>query len=902
MSNDNNTEDINSYLPADLLSSSPELQLMRQANRGLKVPPPKTTQEEVPVFGVVQPVKRQAPPAPTRISFPSPEEEALGIPMPQILPRIQPGQATHTYYQDEDEVQESEEGRYVPTGYITVDELVNGNIDEYTAYDEDLLDLLKFTQDSIKEDSTINVTSITEDPIKKNAAMAKIDNIATRRVLSRDLLYPANVKNYLIASVVNEIVGLGPLEPLWQDPTITEVIVNTPREVWIEREGSLMKANGIRFRSPEHIHQLSQRIVSASGNSFDQAHPTADSRLSDGSRVNLVHVSLAPKGGCITIRRFSKANRSIVDLVKAGALDYDMAGLLAKLVYNKASMLVVGGTSTGKALDIDTPIPTPKGFVKMGDLQVGDTVFDEQGKTTIVIGAYDEQLNRSCYAVKFSDGSVIVADAEHLWLTYDDKARGILHQEDSHSILVPGHSCEHSKSAVELLSEDLVKRKEPVAFTNGFSLAEFRARESEGLPSIKSTEDILSTLLIEKRYNHSIPIVANAVLLKQQVFGIEPRTMGSFLAMPMGLREEFLVVNKHLEQTILKTIPINYQGIPENYLFSSENQRREMLHGLESIIGSTSPGGYSSLTTASSQLRKDLQILLASLGYQVQLYEEIDSSHEKLYTIEYRAPHSIQDSHRYIVGITPVESRPVRCIRVINESHLFLAGTSFIPTHNTTMLNALSAFVPRNERVITIEDTLELRLHPRSHVVSLEARPKDAAQKNAIDIKDLVKNALRMRPDRIIVGEVRGAEALNMLEACNTGHEGSMSTVHANGPDEALARLAVMIAQGAEMPSDKVDWLVGSALDIMIQIRRYADGSRRISGIYEVPSVYDLAPGEQFRTIPLYEWQQTSVEDNGRVIGSYTEINKISDHLRKKLGLDFAPEFTWDDISAMAQN
>lgn len=897
----NNTDENQQQLPVDLLRSSPELLLVLQSNPEINIPVPEAKVMTRTNVDEVFPETTQVPLLGSVLTFRSPEEDSLGIPMLQPAKKAPTQGVSYTQETTPIDSVEPEEGLYISKGNITVDELINGNIDEYTAYDQDLLDLLKHTQDVIKEDASIDVTGITGDPIKRSDAMAKIDRIATTHIVSGPG-YPENVKNYLIASVVNEIVGLGPLEPLWQDPNITEIMVNTPREVWIERDGSLIRASGIRFRSQEHIYQLSQRIVSASGVSFDQAHPTADSRLADGSRVNLVHVSLAPKGGSISIRRFPKVNRSIVDLVKVGALNEEMATLLAKLIYNKATALVVGGTSTGKALDVDTPIPTPRGFARMGDLQVGDTVFDEQGKPTLVIGAYDEQLDRPCYRVLFSDGSSIVADAEHLWLTYDDKARRTIFNNDHHSIVVPAHSCEHSKSSVELLSEDLSKHKEAVGSISKFPLKELREKELEGFPSVKSTEEIRSTLLSDKHYNHSIPLVANAVILKQQIFGIEPRTMGSFLAMPLSLREEFLSINKHLAQTITKDVAVDYQGIPENYLFSSENQRREMLHGIESIIGTTSSSGYSSLTTTSFDLRSDLQTLLASLGYQVHSYDEAGTSHEKLYTLEYRVGHSIQDSHRYIVGITPVDSRPVRCIRVINESHLFLAGTSFIPTHNTTMLNALSAFIPRNERVITIEDTLELRLHPKSHVVAMEARPKDAAQKNAIEIKDLVKNALRQRPDRIIVGEVRGAEALNMLEACNTGHEGSMSTVHANGPDEALARLAVMIAQGGEMPSDKVDWLVGSALDIMIQIKRYSDGSRRISGIYEVPSIYSVAHGEQFRTIPLYVWEQEGLEDSGRVIGKYKKHHEISEDLTKKLGLKFARDFTWDEIKEMAQN
>jgi pilus assembly protein CpaF len=219
-------------------------------------------------------------------------------------------------------------------------------------------------------------------------------------------------------------------------------------------------------------------------------------------------------------------------------------------------------------------------------------------------------------------------------------------------------------------------------------------------------------------------------------------------------------------------------------------------------------------------------------------------------------------------------------------------------TGKTTMLNALSAAIPRYERVVTIEDSLELRLHPESHVAAMEARPSDASGQNAVPIRSLVKNALRMRPDRIIVGEIRDQAALDMLQACNTGHEGSMSTVHANGPSEAVARLAVMVAQGGEIPADKVDWLVGSALDLIVMIRRYKDGSRRVSGVYEVPEA-DSIGGGPLTTIPLWEWKRLGEDENGRITGEYRKVNDLSQKLRDKLGLDFEPMLSYDDLKAL---
>jgi pilus assembly protein CpaF len=152
----------------------------------------------------------------------------------------------------------------------------------------------------------------------------------------------------------------------------------------------------------------------------------------------------------------------------------------------------------------------------------------------------------------------------------------------------------------------------------------------------------------------------------------------------------------------------------------------------------------------------------------------------------------------------------------------------------TTLLNALAACIPPGERVITVEDAAELAL-PRQHVVRLEARPANAEGAGEVRIRDLVRNALRMRPDRIVVGEVRGPEALDMLQAMNTGHEGSLSTCHANSPDDALRRLETMVLMGeVQLPLAAVRSQLEAALDLVVQVARFPDGRRRIVAVAEV--------------------------------------------------------------------
>jgi pilus assembly protein CpaF len=183
----------------------------------------------------------------------------------------------------------------------------------------------------------------------------------------------------------------------------------------------------------------------------------------------------------------------------------------------------------------------------------------------------------------------------------------------------------------------------------------------------------------------------------------------------------------------------------------------------------------------------------------------------------------------------------------------------------TTLLNALSSFIPADERVVTIEDAAELRLQ-QEHVVRLETRPPNSEGRGEVVARDLVKNALRMRPDRIIVGEVRGPEALDMLQAMNTGHEGSLTTVHANSPRDAIARLETMILMaGTNLPNRAMREQITSALDVIIQPQRLSDGTRRIVSITEVTGM----EGEVVTTQEVYRFKRRGVTPEGRIIGQF---------------------------------
>jgi pilus assembly protein CpaF len=183
----------------------------------------------------------------------------------------------------------------------------------------------------------------------------------------------------------------------------------------------------------------------------------------------------------------------------------------------------------------------------------------------------------------------------------------------------------------------------------------------------------------------------------------------------------------------------------------------------------------------------------------------------------------------------------------------------------TTLLNALSAYIPEDERIVTIEDSAELQLQ-QPHVVRLETRPPNIEGRGEVAQRDLVRNALRMRPDRIVIGEVRGGEAIDMLQAMNTGHDGSLTTVHANTPRDALSRLETMIQMTGMRLSDRaMRQQIAAAINIVVQAARLSDGSRRVTSISEITGM----EGDTVTMQEIFQYERTGTDGNGKVVGRF---------------------------------
>lgn len=234
-----------------------------------------------------------------------------------------------------------------------------------------------------------------------------------------------------------------------------------------------------------------------------------------------------------------------------------------------------------------------------------------------------------------------------------------------------------------------------------------------------------------------------------------------------------------------------------------------------------------------------------------------------------------------LIKIGSMTDAMAEILRAIVKGRLSVLVSGGTGSGKTTMLNILSGFISPKERVVTIEDSAELQLQ-QPHVIRLETRPANIEGKGEIGQRDLVKNSLRMRPDRIIIGEVRGGEALDMLQAMNTGHEGSLATLHANTPRDALGRLENMISMaGLQLPMHAMRSQIASAIDVVLQLERMEDGTRRITSIQEIQGM----EGDIITMSEIFCFRRQGLDDDGNVIGQYTAtglVPKFADQLTQR--------------------
>jgi pilus assembly protein CpaF len=249
-----------------------------------------------------------------------------------------------------------------------------------------------------------------------------------------------------------------------------------------------------------------------------------------------------------------------------------------------------------------------------------------------------------------------------------------------------------------------------------------------------------------------------------------------------------------------------------------------------------------------------------------------------------RTPFNIDD----IIGFGTLTNHMAEFLRacvMVRKNIIISGGTG---SGKTTLLNVLSNYLPNRERIVTVEDAAELQLH-QENIVRLESRPPNIEGKGEISIRDLVRNSLRMRPDRIVVGECRGGEALDMLQAMNTGHDGSLTTIHANTPRDALARLETLVLMaGFDLPLRAIREQVASAIDIIVQVNRERDGSRKVTNISEITKM----EGDVITVQDIFVFKNEGWDENDKIIGRFVSTNNmptfIDDIKRAKIPLDIS--------------
>ncbi len=352
------------------------------------------------------------------------------------------------------------------------------------------------------------------------------------------------------------------------------------------------------------------------------------------------------------------------------------------------------------------------------------------------------------------------------------------------------------------------------------------------------------------------------------------------------------------EQFIINSIVSEISGFgPIDVLFDDPKVTEVMVNGPNKVF--IEKEGKITLTNirfeSDEQLKRIIDKIVQPLG------RRIDESSP---TVDARLP----DGSRVNVVIPPISKEPIVTIRkfrkelfrksdfiklgtiednvsalleLFTKARLNIIVSGGTGTGKTTFLNFISSMIDGSERVITIEDSKELQLH-QPHIVSLEARPPNIEGKGEVSIRDLVKNSLRMRPDRIIVGEVRGEEALDMLQAMNTGHDGSMSTIHANSPGDVISRLVSMVLMtGAELPVKAVVLMIMGAIDVIVHLYKYEDGSRKVGTIGEyVPDESSLL-GIKFVPFMIFERNEELTDD--KVTGKFVLTVKSTPRCYEKM-------------------
>ena len=723
-----------------------------------------------------------------------------------------------------------------------------------------------------------NLASLVSLPVEQ--LRARVEAHVGQMISEEGRLITQSERTAITKAILDETVGFGPLERLLADPFITEIMVNGPRSVFVERNGIIQSEPDVVFMNDDHVRHIIDRVVAPLGRRIDESSPMVDARLPDGSRVNAVVPPLSLNGPTMTIRRFRKTPFSIDDLIRNGTLTEEMALFLRACVTSKLSVLVSGGTGSGKTTLLNVLagfVPHDERIITVEDsaelqfasvhphvLRMEARPANLEGKGEVTI----RQLVRN--ALRMRPNRIIVGEvrgAEAL-----DMLQAMNTGHEGSMTTVHANSTRDAFARLETMvlwaegaaqlplaaiREQLASAIDIVIQQNRMLGGERKIVSISEVQGIKRGDLILKDIFV---YEHKGVSDTGRVFGDFTPTGVVPKALPRLrrynaevapsMFTPHYIESELgfeLFRNPDITEIMVNgpdTVYIEANGKLQRLEHLRFRDEQHLLNVINTIVAPLGRRIDESSPTVDARLPD---------GSRVNVVIDPLSLQGPVLTIRRFRPAAFTSDE--LVERQALSAEMLEFLRgcVIAKLNILISGGT--GSGKTTYLNALSAFIPDHERLVTIEDAAELRL-AKPHVVRLEARPPDQYGDGEVTIRQLVRNALRMRPDRIIVGEVRGAEALDMLQAMNTGHEGSMTTVHANSPRDAFARLETMaLFAESGLTHSAVREQMANTVQIVVQPGRLVDGQRRCLDIAEVIGLDD----GRVQVRSIWRWEQTNI-------------------------------------------
>jgi pilus assembly protein CpaF len=747
------------------------------------------------------------------------------------------------------------------------------------------------------------------------ALRSRIDGLVNGMILEEGRVISGRDRAELINIILDETVGLGPIETLMRDPSITEIMINWVRRhdddeegyarVFIERGGVVTTAPEIWFESRDHILHIIDRIVSPLGRRVDESVPMVDARLRDGSRVNAVISPLAVDGPLLTIRRFRHDPYTIDDLIAMETLTPAMAEFLRACAVARRNILVSGGTGSGKTTLLNVLasfIPARERIVTIEDaaelrfhrthphvarLEARPPNVEGVGEITI------RQLVRN--ALRMRPDRIIVGEvrgAEAL-----DMLQAMNTGHEGSMTTVHANTPRDAFSRLETMvmwaegARELPLSAIREQLVGAIDIVVQQTRLPDGrrkIVSISEVQDVRhgDIVLRDIFVFHRGVDASGATIGEFTATGALPRCLPKIEPAPGALDDLFK--SNYLRDTLGPQI-LGNQDITEIMVNGPHEvwiEERGQLRPAPEVRFRDDAHLLNVINTIIAPLDRHLDELNPMVDARLPDDERFPGGgrvNAVLDPISFKGP---------ALTIRRFSHVPFTLDRLVEIGSMTWAMADFLHAcvrarrnilisggtggGKTTLLGAIANQIDlRRERLVTIEDAAELRIgQPGDNVVGMETRPADRFGEGEVTIRQLVRNALRMRPDRIIIGEVRGAETLDMLQAMNTGHEGSLTTVHANSPQEAFSRLETMVmwAREAEALSLPAIRRQLCTLHIIVQQARMADGSRKVVAISEVAG---LDERDQVQVNDVFRYEQRGLAPDGSVCGEHVATGYV---------------------------